>query len=502
MCGIVGAAGDLSYLFRTKVFKDFLDVCQVRGRDSTGVVKVDRNCESYDWVKQIGSPAYLYDGKAYEQRIERGEASVLIGHCRAKTVGEVTIKNAHPFDFPEQGIVGVHNGTLNNHYRLSTHKHGMVDSEVMYQFLAENGAQETFTTIEGAWACVWWDQSNKTLNFIRNDKRPLYFTWSDDARQMFWASEPWMFAAVERHTKLWDGGKQKQKIIALPENTLWSFKIDASAKGDAKVLNMRPARKIVPAPEKKAPVHTAGDPYSGGARTGAHSTVRSRPGWNYNQATGMLQRDPPPSKETEGKGVTNPFLLALREKYPGWDKMSLHEKQAIIRKRQEIRPLNDQIADLFGLTADEPTAGDMSNVAFLNVSARDSDSTKPRSSTTRQKKPLISLPGKTSTTCQHGNNVVLLGEPKSCCDSSSETRTTLRIKSGVSHRVVAGIEYITDNKTSREYTSTEFIHNTGGSCAFCKTPVHDIFEVGEIIDPSSFLCESCIQEPKNVRLTM
>src|SRR3546814_16121550 len=129
-----------------------------------------------------------------------------------------------------------------------------------------------------------------------------------------------------------------------------------------------------------------------------HSTARSRPGWNYNQATGMLSRDAPKSQETEGKGVTNPFLKAIRDQYPGWDKLSLKEKQELIRKRQtEIRPLNDQIADLFGITADDSTAGAMSNVDFLNVSARDSDSTKKQTTSESQKKTLISLPRKTST---------------------------------------------------------------------------------------------------------
>lgn len=495
MCGLVGAAGDLPHSFRAQVFKDFLDVCQVRGRDSTGVVKVSKGDQNYDWCKAVGSPAYLYDGRQYEQRIESGDASVLIGHCRAKTVGQVSAKNAHPFDFPAQGICGVHNGTLNNHYRLPTHKHDMVDSEVMYAFLAENGPQETFSTIEGAWACVWWNDKEKTLNFIRNDKRPLYFTWSEDARMMFWASEPWMFAAVERKVKLWDGGKDKKKIIELPINTLWSFKIDAAAKGDAKVLNMRPAKKINPAPEKKANTYVGGrTPTTIGKPHSNHASD-----WEYDPLTRTSRR-----RDEIGAGggeVKNPFLKAVQEKYPGWNLLSLQEKQNLIRREQEARrnqPLNDQLSDLFGLTKDDPTASDLSNVAFLNTSALSKDSTKQETSTTRQRKPLISLPGKTSKVLAHGSNVVLLGEPKSCCDSSGGTKTTLQLKSGVSHRVVAGIEYISDKKTSKEFSSAEFIYNTNGVCCFCKVQIKDIFEVGEILDDSNFLCETCIHEPKAI----
>lgn len=490
-CGLVGAAGDLPHTFRTQVFKDFLDVCQVRGRDSTGVVKVSKGDQNYDWCKATGSPSYLYDGRQYEQRIESGDASVLIGHCRAKTVGEVSAKNAHPFDFPEEGICGVHNGTLRNHYRLPTHKHNMVDSEVMYAFLAQNGPEETFSTIEGAWACVWWNDKEKTLNFIRNDQRPLYFTWSEDARMMFWASEPWMFAAVERKVKLWDGGKKKEKIVALPINTLWSFKINAAAKGGEKVLNMRPAKKIAPAPEKKA------NTYLGG-RT---QTVIGKPHsdeWDYDPVSRSHRR-----RDHGGGEVKNPFLARVMEKYPGWNLLSIQEKQNLIRKEQEDRknqPLNDQLSDLFGLTKDDPTVSDLSNVAFLNTSALPLDSTKQENSTTRQRKPLISLPGKSSSSSPQGSNVVPLGEPTNCCSSSRSTKTTLQLKSGVSHRVVAGVEYISDKKTSREWSSTEFIYNTNGICCFCKTQVYDIFEVGEILDENNFICETCLHEPKAVAL--
>lgn len=500
MCGLVGAAGDLPYNFRTTIFKDFLDVCQVRGRDSTGVIKVSKGDQNYDWCKAIGSPAYLYDGKQYEKHIESGDASVLIGHCRHKTIGDISIKNAHPFDFPDQGICGVHNGTLNNYYRLPTHKHNMVDSEILYAFLAESGPEEVFSTIEGAWACVWWNDKEKTLNFIRNDKRPLYFTWSEDARQMFWASEPWMFNVVERRLKLWDGGKDKKKIIELPVDTLWSFRIDASAKGDAKVLNMRPVKKIASVPEKKG-VYTR----TGGQTSTIIGTYRSRDDWEHDPITGVSVR------KTGGE-VKNPFLEKMVEKYPGWHLLSIPERSKLIQKEQEFlrqqrdsskesqSSLNDQISDLFGLTKDESTASDISNVAFLNTSVLPQDSTKPGTSTTKQQKPVLSLPGKNSSASLSKNNVVPLEGLKNCCDSSEKTRTTLQLKSGVSHRIVAGIEYISDKKTNKEYSNSEFIYNTNGVCCFCKEQIEDIKDVGEILDDHNFICENCLKEPKAISL--
>jgi len=133
MCGIVGIAGKITHQAKNVVFKDFLDVCQVRGRDSTGVIKVrDDKDQSYTWVKSVGTPSSLFDFRKYETEIERGDAVALVGHCRHKTSGEVSVKNAHPFDFPDEGIIGVHNGTLRNQHTLDGHHYSKVDSEILY----------------------------------------------------------------------------------------------------------------------------------------------------------------------------------------------------------------------------------------------------------------------------------------------------------------------------------------------------------------------------------
>jgi glutamate synthase domain-containing protein 1 len=109
-------AGDLSIKDR-EMFEDMLDVCQLRGRDSTGAIRVNRLGTDYTYAKRVGPPSYLKDSREYENNIRTAGTSVLIGHCRHKTVGNVDVASAHPFDIAEHGIIGVHNGTLKNYYQ-------------------------------------------------------------------------------------------------------------------------------------------------------------------------------------------------------------------------------------------------------------------------------------------------------------------------------------------------------------------------------------------------
>lgn len=503
MCGLVGGAGDLSHQFRTRVFKDMLDVCQVRGRDSTGVIKVSKKDQEYDWVKQLGSPAYLYDGRQYAQRVETGEASVLIGHCRAKTVGEVSVKNAHPFDFPEEGIVGVHNGTLRNTHSLPGYAHGQVDSEILYENVAKRGAAEVFGDIEGAWACVWWNDKEKTLNFIRNSERPLYFTWSKDRRQMFWASELWMFGAVSRHIELWDGGESGKVYYQMPVDELWSFQIDASTKAGEPVMRMKPIKKI--AMKEVRPAYA-------GFRNGGNYNPSKTTAWKRDPVTGVTTRVQEPLKEgtlNKGGEVNNPFSPeSLKEKYPNYDSMSEEQKAALVRyerikERKQERERQKTIDDLYELgTTTDSNNSKIDKVGFLTISASSSDTSKGKNIIKTSVRPKLSLPDKNSKVQHSSNNVVHLNVSKGSISGSLNipNKKTLKVKSGVSFRTVAGIDYITDNKTGNETDVVEFLHNTSGACVFCKDTITSINEVAEIVDKNSFLCIDCIEEPKEIFL--
>lgn len=420
MCGIVGVIGDVTMTGKD-VFRDMVDVCQVRGRDATGVIRVKQD-KSYSWVKEVGPPSFLFDTRRWEV-LERGLAGALIGHCRKKTVGMDERKNAHPFDFPDQGICGVHNGTLKKYHSFPEYSAGKIDSEVLFEMIANRGPEETFSEIEGAFATVWWDNNTGTVNFFRNKERPLYFMWSDDKRMMFFASEPWMFHVVERRIKAWEP-EDGPKIYALPEDSLWSFEINPMNNDELKKIIFKQPKKIPPKEVELVTSYT--NRFSGG-------TV-----WVKGQ--------------TDNKGgghVQSPFGVQL----------------------------NDNLDDI-GRTQEEKPTMPISAVNFLSNSQEGTATKKDSPSSLKQERSTLSLPPPTSTASPPTNRKKSLGGSNGL----------------VSLRVVAGVDYITDNETGVEYNVNEFEKNTDASCCHCNIPIGSLTEVYRFFDKTRFICTTCVEE--------
>lgn len=199
MCGIVGVAGN-TMLKDKKIFREMLIFDQIRGYDSTGVVGVSAHTLEFD--KDVGTPydlwgygqSHMFDMKGLTKKLYH----TMIGHNRAATVGSVTRRNAHPFDF--SNIIGVHNGSLRDTDDLIDNKKFAVDSESMFNTINAVGIQKAWSMFNGAASIVWWDREEGTLNFARNGERPMYFAHSKNKDKLYFASEPWMItAACFRH---------------------------------------------------------------------------------------------------------------------------------------------------------------------------------------------------------------------------------------------------------------------------------------------------------------
>lgn len=452
MCGLVGMAGALDNNHKES-FKDFLTVCQLRGRDSTGVFAVTPNAMSSS-VKNVGTPEWLVDHKVYDTHVGKGPSMVMAGHCRFKTYGDAVIKNAHPFDFPD--LVGMHNGTLRDHHRLTKYKDYDTDSEALFWEINEKGAEETFANLNpnGAWACVWWDKKEETLNFLRNKERSLWFTWTKDTKVMLWASEIWMFGAVYRNPAigLWDGGEEKQTYYQLPEDTLWSFKVNHSPKQGEKSITMKPMKSI------KAEVKT----YAGNF---PRNPPRGGAGNNWECINGVWQ-------ENNGGEVPHPFQGKEEINDPLPPHLLPSPPKEITQEESTITPPTVQKASKTSLLAS----------AFKGALTRGTSS----------QKPILSLVSKSS---QDGAQ-----DDKEDCLNRAEkyTSTNLPSKRGVSIRKFRDLTYITDMKTSAEFSVQDFEKNTKGVCAHCKEPIGDITEVYEFINKDNFICTTCVKEPKRI----
>lgn len=441
MCGIVGMAGRLDYKHIT-AFKDMLIVNQLRGRDSTGVVRVN-NTGGDRWIKRVGPPEYLIETKQYDKEFDVHGAKVLIGHGRAKTVGEAIHRNAHPFDHGD--IVGVHNGTLRNWHNMERYRDFDVDSDWLYWHISEYGLRETISQLDnnGAWALVYWNRADGTVNFIRNAERPLYFAHSEDNKVMFWASEPWYFSTLTRKGITLAKDKDGNSCYPLPIETHLSFKINGNATEPKDIFTLTATKDI------KGEVRS----YSGNAHT-SH-------GWTGSSGNHVRT----------GGSVPRPFD----------------------GKKDE---LNDPLPNRL-LPATTQTAGASTPILGLDgkplkSSLPNTDSSKESNDGKNGQRPKLSLVSPTSNDSPQGSSE----STSKRCDVHGENYG----KPKVSLRRCVGIPFITDNKTKREFSEAVFDQATAGICTFCKAPIGDLSDVHEIFirpkdrfneEMMTFMCNTC-----------
>lgn len=202
MCGLVGVAGKVG-ISEEKAFNRLLQIDTIRGPHSTGVLSVQTGKHAEPtYIKKLGTPWELYQYKAWDDLFRKDHA-VLMGHNRWATKGAINAINAHPFE--HGSVIGAHNGTLRKQYLLDDSREFEVDSDNIYHHLNKNGVDDTVEKLDGAFALSWWDKDKDTLNFVRNNERPLFWCLSLDGQTVFWASENWMLITALSHAGIKHG---------------------------------------------------------------------------------------------------------------------------------------------------------------------------------------------------------------------------------------------------------------------------------------------------------
>lgn len=467
MCGLAGMAGDLNHQLK-EAFKDLLIVTQFRGRDSTGVFAV-RNDNTYDHLKGLGTPELLLDRKAFDARVLTGIPKVIAGHCRSKTVGDNTVENAHPYDF--DNLIGMHNGTLRSAHKLDGHDYRRTDSFSLYSDMSKNGLSDTMTRVDpdGAYALVWWDAQDNTLNFLRNDQRPLWFAWTKNKRAIVWASEPWMFGAIDRKASLWDGKGEngeadRSPYFQLPVDQHWKFTVDGLAKPAEPPMTLHPVREVKA--EGKKGVGFQGGHWKNGTYVGP-STQNSNTSSNSSNAGGkvvspFVEDD---SLEDIGKRAVAPFVAPTT--------------------------VNPAASAISTTTPVESSTSLPRTLDFRPVSMRG----------TRSSKPILSLLERTSgptpqvVSGKNSSESNVFSLTPTTTPSQSRLHGTAR-KTSIRKSPALGHPYITDHKTGLEWSEKTFEENTGAVCGFCKSPIGSLEEVHEFFQRGRmFTCTNCTTQP-------
>lgn len=357
MCGQFGCAGSIG-VPEEKAFQRLAIYNSVRGLDSAGAASVKRHLENGKpkivVAKEEGHPFELFlirrKGQTNFDDVLSGQQRAMLGHCRSKTVGLANRRNAHPFKF--ETILGTHNGTLS--YQTNSNLTGFklfdTDSEALFYEIEKSGIEKTVPMMRrassqigvhpDAYAIVWYDTKDNSINFLRNKERPLYLAFSEDHTKLFWSSE-----RVHLHAALNGDGctipHAKEYIHCLPEDTHFSWVIPESNQKFGKARSVR--REGTPDPLVSA--HTgsvlgayrSGQNHTGtnGTQTGANNysplTCGVAP-WGPNPHTGFWER---------WNANAYGYLYAVYKGGPwyntqqkAWDSMTLEEQNSRIDKGQ------------------------------------------------------------------------------------------------------------------------------------------------------------------------
>lgn len=260
MCGIVGLITKNKNGFSKEqqdIFSTLLFVDLLRGADSTGVFTVNNDGDVYVAKDAVHSMDFLQKTE-YEEAQRRAftRGMAMVGHNRKATRGTVNDKNAHPFNV-DNNIVLVHNGTMHDDH--TKHADVEVDSHAIAHLIHEKDhIGEALGSFYGAYALVWYDVENATINMIRNSQRPLW--WMETPSAWIWASTPDMLQFVRHRFDL----RLIHDPTELPEDTLQQYKLLPNR--DWEVTN----EKVVIKRPAYVPYNTGGEWQFGGTASRGH----------------------------------------------------------------------------------------------------------------------------------------------------------------------------------------------------------------------------------------
>ena len=232
MCGIVGYITDETTLGaekRAKYLAQALTVDVLRGEDSTGVYVVphehtDITQRHAGWFKSLASGPDFVDKKEYKDlMMHTADYKYAVGHNRFATMGAIDVDSAHPFQ--EGPITLVHNGTLDTTYNLPIPMHELddvdVDSHTICHNLVEHDVDSVVSELCGAFALVWHDSRDDSLNIVRNTKRPLHMARVKNQKTIIFASEGGMLHWIAERNQM-----QLEDIVYPSAGTYMKFMPD------------------------------------------------------------------------------------------------------------------------------------------------------------------------------------------------------------------------------------------------------------------------------------
>lgn len=183
MCGIVGYIGKNALINAVKNLKTL----EYRGYDSSGVGFFNNDAPQI--IKTSGTIAKLEEKINFNKLLD---VKVAIGHTRWATHGNVSNKNAHPFE--SNNVILIHNGIIENYTELKEFLNGKgyrfqseVDSEVvahLIDYYYENhnyllAIKKALNKIKGMYSFLILFKDNPDFIYGVRKDAPLYLSLSN-----------------------------------------------------------------------------------------------------------------------------------------------------------------------------------------------------------------------------------------------------------------------------------------------------------------------------------
>jgi hypothetical protein len=247
MCGICGVMSLKLGFGEITRFKDLFTMAQLRGDEGSGMIGIPHKDKigpgDVRVKKTTWSSGHLVTTQDFHDVI-KGDVDILVGHARQPTKGGTKIDMVHPHRSGD--IILVHNGTMTSVDHVVV-KQTDSDSRMITECLAKHSLQHLVDTSWGAMCLIWVDRRDQTLNFYRNNERPLIMCEerhsimeNSHIKNVYWSSESGMLhLALGRYSGY---VKERHKYFALPVNEHWKYPL----KVDQMIPEVTEIKKRVP----------------------------------------------------------------------------------------------------------------------------------------------------------------------------------------------------------------------------------------------------------------
>lgn len=223
MCGLSGVFKRTHLASNER--KAFIELGQLsffRGTDSAGVAvltkkKMTSTGVGHRIIKSVDHAVDFFRQKEVLSEIHNNKAVCLMGHARAATHGDINETNAQPMRSGH--IIGTHNGVLKRYAPTKEEEANFTDSRKLFEAFASSDVPKVLDGLfsNDSYALVWVDTIKNTINFVRNERRPLFICRSDN-KALFWSSDQMMIAfALIRNDVSYE------TITEVPEDVLLSI---------------------------------------------------------------------------------------------------------------------------------------------------------------------------------------------------------------------------------------------------------------------------------------